>query len=161
MCYISTPIKTARNTYGNINHNSQRLETNHTAFKWKRHQLCCCCSVTKSCLTLHPHELQHTRLPCPSLSPGAGSDSFPLSLWCHPTISSSVAPFSCSQSFPASGSFPTSWLFTSGGQLHYICAIEFNTARKKEHSYTWMSHRYKDEWRKPDTIDNTLVFSFS
>ena len=65
---------------------------------------------------LRPHELQHTRLPCPSLSPGVGSNSSPLSWWCHPTISSSVAPFSsCPQSFPASGSFPVSQLFTSGG----------------------------------------------
>ena len=67
--------------------------------------------------SLWPHGLQHARLPCPSLSPGAYSNSCPLSQWCHPTISSSVVPFSsCLQSFPASGSFPVSWLFTSGGQ---------------------------------------------
>ena len=66
---------------------------------------------------LRPHGLQHARLPCPSLSPGVCSNSCSLSWWCHPTISSSVAPFSsCLQSFPASGSFPSSWLFTSGGQ---------------------------------------------
>ena len=66
--------------------------------------------------SLWPHELQH-RLPCPSLSPGACSNLYPLSWWCHPTISSSATPFSsCPQSFPASGSFPMSWLFTSGGQ---------------------------------------------
>ena len=64
-----------------------------------------------------PHGLQHTRLPCPSLSPGVWSNSCPLSGWCYPTISSSVVPFfSCPQSFPASGSFPTNWLITSGGQ---------------------------------------------
>ena len=64
-----------------------------------------------------PHGLQHTRLPCPSLSPGACSNSCPLSLWCHPTISSSVAPFSsCPQSFWASRSFPMSWFILSGGQ---------------------------------------------
>ena len=64
-----------------------------------------------------PHALQHTRLPCPSLSPRVCSNSCWLSWWCHPTISSSVAPFSFSpQSFPASGSFPMSQLFTSGGQ---------------------------------------------
>ena len=56
------------------------------------------------------------RLPCPSSSPGACSDSYPLSPWCHPTISSSVIPFFYLQSFPASGSFPVSWLFASGGQ---------------------------------------------
>ena len=56
--------------------------------------------------SLRPRELQHTRLPCPSPSHGAGSNSCPLSQWCHPTISSSVTPFaSCPQSFPASGSF--------------------------------------------------------
>ena len=71
-----------------------------------------CCSVTKLCLTLQPHGLQHTMLPCPSLSPRVCSNSCPLSRWCHPTISSSVIPFSCPQSFPASGSFPESQLFT-------------------------------------------------
>ena len=63
-----------------------------------------------------PHELQHTRLSSPSLSPGICSNSCPLSRWCHPTISSSVAFFFCLQSLPASGPFPVSWLFTSGGQ---------------------------------------------
>ena len=69
--------------------------------------------------SLLPLEEQHTgfRLPCPSPSPGACSDSCPLGRWCHPTISSSVVPFSsCPQSFPASGSFPVSQLFASGGQ---------------------------------------------
>ena len=67
--------------------------------------------------SLWPHELQHTRLPCPSLSPGACSNSCPLSHRCHLTVSSSVVPFSsCLQSFSASGSFPVSRLFASGGQ---------------------------------------------
>ena len=67
--------------------------------------------------SLRPHGLQHTRLPCPSWTLRACSNSSPLSWWCHPTISSSVVPFSfCHQSFPASGSFPMSRLFTSGGQ---------------------------------------------
>ena len=67
--------------------------------------------------SLQPHGLQQTRLPCPSPTPGAYSDSCPLSRWCHPTISSSVIPFSSRlQSFPASGSFQMSQLFTSGGQ---------------------------------------------
>ena len=67
--------------------------------------------------SLQPHGLQNTRLPCPSSSPGACSSSCPLSQWCHPTISSSVIPF-CShlQSFPASGSFPVSQFFASGGE---------------------------------------------
>ena len=63
------------------------------------------CSVVSD--SLQPHELQHTRLPCPSLSPRVCSDPCPSSRWCHPTISSSVDPFSsCLQSLPASGSFP-------------------------------------------------------
>ena len=68
--------------------------------------------------SLWPHGLQqHSRLPCPSPSPGVGSNSCPLNWWCHPTISSSVAPFSsCFQSFPALTSFPMRWLFESGGQ---------------------------------------------
>ena len=66
--------------------------------------------------SLWPHGLQHTRFPCPSPSPRACSNSCPLSQWCHPTISSSVIPFSsCLQSFPASGSFLMSRLFASGG----------------------------------------------
>ena len=64
-----------------------------------------------------PHGLQHARLPCPSPTPGACSNSCPWSQWCHPTISSSVIPFSfCFQSFPASESFPMSRFFASGGQ---------------------------------------------
>ena len=67
--------------------------------------------------SLGPHGLQHTRLPCPSPSPGACSNSCPLNQWCHPTISSSVIPFSsCLQSFPASQPFTMSQLFASGGQ---------------------------------------------
>ena len=67
--------------------------------------------------SLRPHGLQHARPPCPSPTPRVYSNSCPLSLWCHPTISSSVVPFSsCLQSFPASGSFQISQFFASGGQ---------------------------------------------
>ena len=67
--------------------------------------------------SLRPHGLQHARLPSASPTPGVYSNSCPSGRWCHPTISSSVFPFSSSlQSFPASGSFQTSQLFTSGGQ---------------------------------------------
>ena len=67
--------------------------------------------------SLQLNELQHTRLPCPSPTPGACSNSCPSSQWCHPTILCSVIPFSsCLQSFPASGPFPMSQLFESGGQ---------------------------------------------
>ena len=73
------------------------------------------CSVMSN--SLRPHELQHSRPPCPSPAPGLHPNPCPLSWWCHPTISSSVVPFSsCPQSFPASGSFPRSQLFASGGQ---------------------------------------------
>ena len=76
------------------------------------------CSVTKSYPSLwDPHGLQHTRLPCPSPSPGVCSHSCPLRQWCHPTISSTVVPFSvCPPFSPASGSFQMGQLFTSGGQ---------------------------------------------
>ena len=67
--------------------------------------------------------LQHNSLPCLSPSPMACSNSCPSSLWCHPTISSFVVPFSsCLQSFPASESFPMSWLFASGGQISGVSA---------------------------------------
>ena len=72
-------------------------------------------SIMSDCL--RPHGLQHARLPCPSPTLGACSNSCPLSQWCHPTISSSVVPFSsCLQSFPASGSFPISQFLASGSQ---------------------------------------------
>ena len=73
------------------------------------------CSVMSD--SLQPHGLQHTRLPCPSPTPRACSNSCPSSWRCHETISSSVVPFSpCLQSFSASGSFPVSQFFASGGQ---------------------------------------------
>ena len=84
------------------------------------------CSVQFSCSvmskSLWPHGLQHASLPCPSPTPGAYSNSCPLSQWCHPTISSSVIPFSHLQSFPASGSFQMSQLFASGGQRIEVSA---------------------------------------
>ena len=73
------------------------------------------CSVVFDCLW--PYERQHTRPPCPSIAPRVCWNSCPLSKWCHPTVSSSVTPFSsCLQPFPASWSFPMSQLFASGGQ---------------------------------------------
>ena len=83
--------------------------------------------------SLRPHGLQHVRPPCPSPIPGVYSNSCPLSWWCHPTISSSVIPFSSRlQSFPASGSFPMSQLFTSGGQS--IGSFSFKIGPSNEHS---------------------------
>ena len=74
--------------------------------------------------SLQPHALQHTRLPCPWPTPRACSNSHPSLGWCHPTVSSSVIPFSfCLHLCPASGSFPMSQFFTSGGQSIHIIKI--------------------------------------
>ena len=80
-------------------------------------------SVTQSCPTLRPHEPRHARPPCPSPIPRVHPNPCPLSRWCHPTISSSVIPFSFHlQSFPASGSFPMSQLFAPNGQSTGVSA---------------------------------------
>ena len=85
-------------------------------FRWSS-QGSCYRSVPQSCLTLQPHGPQHVRLLALHQTPGVCSNSCSLSWQCHPTISSSVIPFSsCLQSFPASASFPVSWLCVSGGQ---------------------------------------------
>ena len=74
--------------------------------------------------SLQPHELQHARLPCPSPTPGAYSNSCASSWWCHPIISSCVIPFSsCLQSFPASVSFPMNQFFSSGDQNTGVSAL--------------------------------------
>ena len=109
-----------------------------------------CSSVQSSCSvvsdSLRPHEPQHTRPPCPSPTPGVHPNPCPLSQWCHPTISSSVVPFSsCPQSFPASGSFQISQLFASGGQSIGVSAstsvLPMNTqdftGRSKYNSYSY------------------------
>ena len=88
---------------------------NYLSFLFRSH-----CSVQFSCSVIFnsfwPYALQNARLPCPSPTPGACSNSCPSSWWCHPTISSSVVPVSsCLQSFPSSGSFPMTQFFTSGG----------------------------------------------
>ena len=85
-------------------------------------------SVQFSCLvvsdSLRPHGLQHARLPCPSPTPRACLNSCPSCQWCHPTIWSSVTPFSsCLQSYPASGSFPVRQFFASGGQSIGVSAL--------------------------------------
>ena len=81
--------------------------------------------------SLRPHELQHLRPLCPSPTPGVHLNPCPSSWWCHPTISSSVVLFSCLQSFPAERFFPTSWLFTTGGQsigaLASASVLQMNT----------------------------------
>ena len=83
--------------------------------------------------SLQPHGMQNTRLPCSSPTPGAYSNSCPSSQWCHAIISSSVNPLSsCLQSFSASGSFPMSQFFTSGGQN--IGSFSFNISPSNEYS---------------------------
>ena len=83
--------------------------------------------------SLRPHESQHARPPCPSPTPGIHSDSHPSSQWCHPAISSSVIPFSsCSQSLPASESFPMSQLFTWGGQSIGVTALASFLPKKSQ-----------------------------
>ena len=87
---------------------------------WVSHLLCVTSvQFSRSVVSdsLRPHEPQHASPPCPSPTPRVHPNPCPLSRWCHPTISSSVIPFSsCPQSFPASGSFQMSQLFASGGQ---------------------------------------------
>ena len=75
-----------------------------------------CCSVARSCPPFATQWIAVHEASYPPLSPGVCSNWCPLNRWCHPTVSSSVAPFFCPQSFPASGSFSMSWLFTSDGQ---------------------------------------------
>ena len=126
-------------------------------------------SVTQSCLTLcNPMDLQHPRLPCPSLTLGACSNSCPLSWWCHPTISYSVIPFSsCLQSFPASGSwsFPMSQRFASGGQSIGVSAstsvLPLNTQDWSPLGWTgWMSMQPKGLSRVFSNTTNSSALSF-
>ena len=104
------------------------------------------CSVTSD--SLRPHELHHARPPCPSPTPRVHPDSCASSWWCHPAISSSVVPFtSCPQSLPASGSFPMSQLFTSGGQSIGVSAsasvLPMNTQDWSPLGWTgWRAHKY-------------------
>ena len=99
--------------------------------------------------SLWPHELQHARLPWPSPTPGAAQNSCPLRWWCHPTISLSGIPFSsCLQPFPASGSFPMSQFFTSGGQSIVVSAsasvLPMNTQEWSPLGWTgWISLQSK------------------
>ena len=110
--------------------------------------------------SLWPHELQHTRLPCSSPTPGVYPNLCPLSQWCHLTILSSVVPFSsCPQSFPASGSFQMSQFFTSGGQSIGVSAsasvLPMNTQDWFPLGWTgWISLQFKGLSR---VFSNTTV----
>ena len=105
------------------------------------------------------HGLQHARPPCPSPTPGVHSNSCPLSQWCHPTISYSADPFSCLQSFPASGSFPISIFFSSGSQSIGVSAsasaLPMNTQDWSPSEWTgWISLQSKGLSR---VFSNTTV----
>ena len=99
--------------------------------------------------SLWPHEPQHARPPCPSPTPRVHPNPCPLTRWCHPTILSSIVPFSsCPQSFPASGSFQMSQLFTSGGQRTGVSAsasvLPMNTQDGSPSEWTgWISLQSK------------------
>ena len=116
-----------------------------------------CCSVTKLCLTLQFHGLQHTRIFSPPLSPGVCSDSCSLSRWCCLTISSSaVSFFFCLQSFPASG-FPFQWV----DSLHQVAKVlEFQLQHK---SFQWIFRddflQYRLVWSPCSPRDFQRVFS--
>ena len=113
-------------------------------------------SVDQSCLTLRPHESQHNRPPCPSPTPGVYSDSHPSSQWCHPAISSSVVPFSsCSQSLPASESFPMSQFFAWGGQSTGVSASASFLPKK---SQGWAPPEWTD-WISLQSKGVSRVFS--
>ena len=116
------------------------------------------CSVMSN--SLQPHELQHARLPCPSPAPRVHPNSCPSSQWCHPAISSSAVPFSsCSQSLPASESFPMSQFFTWGGQSTEVSAstsvLPMNTQDWSPVGWTgWISLQSKG---LPRVFSNTTV----
>ena len=125
------------------------------------------CSVVSD--SLRHHGLQHTRPPCPSSTPGVYSNSCPLSQWCHPTISSSVFPFSsCPQSFPASVSFPMSQLLSSGGQSIGVSAstsvLPMNTQHWSPLGWTGSPCSPRDSQESSPTPQfksiNSLVLSF-
>ena len=120
--------------------------------------------------SLLPHGPQHARPPCPSPTPGVYPNSCPLSRWCHPTISSSVVPFSsCLQSFPASGSFQMNQLSASGGQSIRVSAsasvLPMNTQDWSPLGWTcWISLQSRDSQESSSTPQfksiNSLALSF-
>ena len=100
------------------------------------------------CDSLWPPGLQHTRLPCPSPTPRVYSNSCPLSQWCHPTISSSVVPFSSHlQSFPASGSFQMSQFFASSGKSIRVLASASPLPMNIQDWFPfWLTSQSKRDW---------------
>ena len=122
----------------------------HIYFFQSCSQLQFSCSVMSN--YFWPQELQHSRPPCPSPTPRVYPNSYPLSQWCHPTITSSVFPFySCPQSFPASGSFPMSQLFPSGGQS---IGVSTSTSVPPMNTQDWSSFRM--DWLDLLAVQGTL-----
>jgi len=122
--------------------------------------------------SLRPHELQHSKSPCPSLTSGVYSNSCPLSQWCHPTILSSLIPFSRLLSFPASESFQMSQFFTSRGQSIGVSAsasvLPMNIQDWFPLGWTsWISLQSKDSQESSPTpqfksiISSALSFLYS
>ena len=108
--------------------------------------------------SLRPHGPQHARPPCPSPTPRVYPNSCPLSQWCHPTISSSVIPFSsCLQYFPASGSFPRSQFFTSDGktwnkkQINLVLMVQASAIRQEKENKGWFMN--------PNLVATSAIFS--
>ena len=102
--------------------------------------------------SLRPHGLQHVKLPCPSQTVRASSNSCPVSWWCHPTISSSVAPFSpCLQPLPASGSFLIYQPFQSGGQSIGSFSFRINPSNE----YSWLA-AFRMDWFDLLAVQGTL-----
>ena len=124
------------------NHISQSLKSQYLVFTlfclckyYSQHSWCQSAQFSRSVVSdfLRPHEWQHARAPCLSPTPGVHSDSRPLSLWCHPAISSWVVPFSsCPQSLPVSESFPMSQLFSWGGQSTGASALASFLPKKSQ-----------------------------
>ena len=113
-------------------------------------------SVAQPCPTLRPHGLQHARPPCPSPTPGVYSNSCPLSRWCHPTISSSVVPFSSHlQSFLAPGSFPMSKFFTSGVQYFQSKYWNFSLSISPSNGYSGLIS-FRMDWLDLLAVQGTL-----
>ena len=116
--------------------------------------------------SLQPHGLQHARLPCPSPTPGAYSNSCPLSQWCHPTISSSVIPFSsCIQSFPAPGSFPMSQFFAVNMcvvyGLYYVEVVSLYAHFLESFYHTWVLNFVKSFSASVEIIVWFLFFNLA
>ena len=135
--YVSHMRERCLRPRSQVERRAPEWETERVDGSWAQRCQDCISSVqfSRSVMSdsLRPHELQHTRPPCPSPTPGVHSGSHPSSQWCHPAISSSVIPFSSSpQSLPASESFPMSQLFAWGGQSTGVSALASFLPKKSQ-----------------------------